>query len=84
MDESGIKQAFGKAVRKFRDGLGVSQEELAELADLHRTYISDIERGDRNISLVNIVRLAQALKVTPGDLLGPLGSIRFTKRRNIR
>jgi transcriptional regulator with XRE-family HTH domain len=60
---------FGRAVRKRRIALGLSQEELAERADLHRTYISDIERGSRNVSLENIKRIAGALKVEPWELL---------------
>ena len=48
---------------------GVSQEKLAELAGLHRTYLSSVERGLRNISLINIGRLAQALNVSPADIM---------------
>lgn len=48
--------------------MGVSQEEFAFLCGLHRTYISDIERGTRNVSLENVERIAHALKVTPKDL----------------
>jgi transcriptional regulator with XRE-family HTH domain len=55
-----IKVRFGLAVRR-RHELGLSQEALGERADLHRTYIADIERGVRNISLVNIEKLARAL-----------------------
>jgi len=50
-------------------GRHVSQEKLAELAGLHRTYASSVERGERNISLVNIERLAIALGVSMGSLL---------------
>jgi len=56
-----IKTRFGLAVRRRRHELGMSQEALGERADLHRTYIADIERGVRNISLVNIEKLARAL-----------------------
>jgi CheY-like chemotaxis protein/DNA-binding XRE family transcriptional regulator len=56
-----IKDQFGAAVRKQRKRLGISQEELAGRAGLHRTYIADIERGARNISLASIEKLAQAL-----------------------
>lgn len=63
------KLIFGATVRELRKKLGYSQEVLAEKADLHRTYIGGIERGERNISLVNIVRLARALKVRPDQLL---------------
>lgn len=63
------KQVLGKNVRKHRSALGISQEKLAELADLDRTYISGIERGKRNVSLVNIVEIAHALKIRPEELL---------------
>ncbi|MBM4018020.1 MAG: helix-turn-helix transcriptional regulator [Planctomycetes bacterium] len=63
------RSAFGKAVRKRRLALGLSQERLADLSDLHRTYLSDIERGARNPSLASIVRIARALRTTPSSLL---------------
>jgi transcriptional regulator with XRE-family HTH domain len=50
---------FGEQVRKFRKARGLSQEELAELAGLHRNYIGGIERGERNVALLNILRLSQ-------------------------
>jgi transcriptional regulator with XRE-family HTH domain len=49
--------------------VGISQEKLADLADLHRTYVSSVERGKRNISLLNIERLAGALGVTMAELM---------------
>ncbi len=63
------RQQFGAAVRKLRLLRGLSQEELAEATGLHRTYIGGIERGERNPSLVNIVRLAAALRVSPSELV---------------
>lgn len=60
---------FGEKVRKLRTELGISQEQLAELCDLHRTYIGSVERGERNISLLNILRLSVALHTTPSELL---------------
>jgi transcriptional regulator with XRE-family HTH domain len=60
---------FGQRVRQLRNEQGISQERLAELADLHRTYIGAIERGERNVSLRNIVKIARALKLSPSELL---------------
>jgi transcriptional regulator with XRE-family HTH domain len=60
---------FGKKLRQIREKVGVSQEKLAELADLHRTYVSSVERGRRNISLLNIERLARALGVPMRELM---------------
>ena len=63
MGKIDVKKQFGAAVRFRRDHLGISQEELAGRAGLHRTYISDVERGARNVSLESIHRLATALEV---------------------
>lgn len=59
----GICSLFGKNVKKYRIELKMSQEKLAELTGLHRTYISDVERGLRSISLNNIEKLSVALNV---------------------
>lgn len=56
-----ILMRYGQAVRKIRLARGISQEELADLCGLHRTYISDIELGKRNVSLENIDRIARSL-----------------------
>jgi len=53
---------FGKRVRKLRLASRLSQEKSAELADLHRNYVGGVERGERNVSLLNIVKLAHGLK----------------------
>lgn len=60
---------FGSAVRRLRQAHGWSQDELAAQAGLHRTYIGGIERGERNISLLNIVAVAKALRFRPAELL---------------
>ena len=58
-----IIKVFGKNVRKYRTSLGISQEKFGEMCGLHRTYISDIERFQRSISLENIQRIANALGI---------------------
>jgi len=59
-------------VRKLRLQRGLSQEKLAEFADLHRNYVGGVERGERNVGLLNIVALAHALNVSPAKLFEPL------------
>lgn len=58
-----ICKEFGKNVKKYRKALGISQEKLADLSGLHRTYISNVERGLRSISLGNIQKIANALEI---------------------
>lgn len=67
--QSDAKEVLGRAIRKRRKALGWSQERLAEEAQLHWTYIGGIERGERNVSLENIVRIARALNTTASALL---------------
>jgi transcriptional regulator with XRE-family HTH domain len=63
-----IRERFGFAVKTRREELGLTQEDLAELARIHRTYLSDVERGGRNLSLINIERVALALKLSMSEL----------------
>lgn len=56
-------------MRALRLSQGMSQEQLAEKANVHRTYVGSLERGERNVALINIVRLANALEVDPSELV---------------
>lgn len=64
-----LQEVFGQIVREKRVALHLSQEKLAELAGLHFTYVSSVERGERNISLANIAKLANALGCSLQDLM---------------
>ena len=61
-------KTFGNTIRELRRQKGLSQEDFADLCNLHRTYIGGIERGERNVGLVNILYLAKALGVLPSEL----------------
>lgn len=63
-----IRTRFGRALRRQRQKLGVSQEAFADMCQLDRTYIGGIERGKRNVALVNIERIAKTLKLTIAEL----------------
>lgn len=65
---------FGHRLRDLRQKQGYSQEKLAEVSGLHRTYVGSVERGERNVALRNIVRLAEALGEDPGELIRGLRS----------
>ena len=69
MRTSEPRAIFGKRVRNLRLKSGFSQEALAELSNLHRNYIGGVERGERNIGLLDIVALARALGVRPAKLM---------------
>ena len=72
MPGSDPRVILGKHVRKLRLERRLSQEKLAELANLHRNYVGGVERGERNIAVLNIVALAHALKVKPAKLMEPI------------
>ncbi|ANT64110.1 MULTISPECIES: helix-turn-helix domain-containing protein [Prosthecochloris] len=63
---------LGRILRKARTSKGLSQEKLAELAGLHRTYIGMVERGEKNISLINYVRISLALDTPPQEFIAEL------------
>ena len=60
--------AFGRAVREARAANGISQEELAARSGMHRTYVGGVERGERNLSYANLLRLAEALGMSLSEL----------------
>lgn len=67
--ETKLLKQLGNNIRAERQKIGLSQEALADKADLDRSYVGGVERGERNVSLINIVRLARALGVAPVNLL---------------
>jgi len=64
-----LRGKLGRAVRRLRRGAGYSQESFADKCKLHRTYMGSVERGETNISLDNLERIAKALNLTAGQLL---------------
>lgn len=68
MKSDHLLSEFGQHLKSIRKGKNLSQEQLAFISELDRTYISGIERGVRNISLINIFKLAKALEIKPSDL----------------
>lgn len=71
MNEGDIRIRFGARVRRLRNDRGWSQERFADLAGIHRTYVGSIERGEQNLSLVNIEKLAATLGVSLAELFSP-------------
>ena len=67
-----IRKLVGLRIRKLREDKGWSQEKLAEKADLHRTYIGQVERGEKNIGIENLVRIAQAIGSKTATLVAGL------------
>lgn len=68
-DEKLFLQQIGDRIRDLRSEANLSQEKLAFACDLDRTYIGSVERGERNISALNLKKIAKALKIKPADLL---------------
>lgn len=66
--QTDLRGRFGQAIKTCREAQGLTQEDLADRAGLHRTYLSDVERGTRNLSLLNIERLAAALDLSLAEL----------------
>lgn len=82
-------QRLGRRIRAERERVGISQEALADLARLHRTYIGGVERGERNIGFLNLLRVARALRVAPSELLrdfdtGPPSGAAWSRRHAAR
>jgi transcriptional regulator with XRE-family HTH domain len=66
-------KALGAAIRAKREALGVSQEDFAELCGVHRTYVGQLERGEKNVSFISVLRVAKAFRVKPSALVAKAG-----------
>lgn len=73
MNEATLREKVGEAVRKYRKGLGLSQESFADRIGMHRAYYSSIERGERNLTLASLDRVARGLGVQLSTLLQKAG-----------
>ena len=69
VDEQGALKRLGVSIRAARKAKGYSQEALADLAEIDRSHMGKIERGERNVSLLNLIRVSNALTCKPSDLL---------------
>lgn len=72
-DDSEVLLAIGAAIRSMRKDMGISQEELSHRSRLDRSHMGRIERGERNLSLVNLVRISRGLACTPSEILRTAG-----------
>lgn len=72
-DGDGLLIKLGEAVRALRKARGLSQEALADAAGIDRSHMGKIERGERNVTIMNIARIASALNAKPSDILGAAG-----------
>ena len=70
---------LGQQIRRLRDEKGLSQEEFAGLADIDRAYFGGIERGERNVAALNLIKIADALGVEVGKLFPPVAALRRVK-----
>ncbi len=72
-DSEGHLRSVGSAVRRMRESQGFSQEELAHMAQIDRSHMGKIERGERNVTLLNLIKIAQALAAEPSAVLKEAG-----------
>ena len=73
--QKSLQLAYGHTVRKLRISKNISQEKFADMCELHRTYISDVELGKRNVSLENIGKMAAALSISISELFREVETI---------
>jgi transcriptional regulator with XRE-family HTH domain len=82
--DKSLLTAFGRRVRELRQARGISQEKLADRSGLHRTYLGGIERGERNVSLLNLQKVARALEVSLSTLMAPSDKHRLVGHKGSR
>ena len=74
MAEGDLQKTVGSNLKKYRESRGLSQEAFADVLGVHRTYAGGVERGERNLTLRSLERIAETLGIDPLDLLGPRAS----------
>ncbi len=80
--EGDLQRTFGRNLRAHRKGCGLSQEEFADVLGVHRTYMGGIERGERNLTLKSVERIARRIKVAPLELLAAQDAERGKRGRD--
>jgi transcriptional regulator with XRE-family HTH domain len=78
--KNAVLRKFGAAVRRFRKQSDLTQEAFADLCEIDRSYLGGVERGERNLTLVNVIKICDALKVNPSVMLADLD--KWPKRKD--
>lgn len=78
--KNAVLRKFGASVRHFRRMAELTQEEFADICEIDRSYLGGVERGERNLTLVNVIKICDALKINPSEMLADLD--KWPKRKN--
>jgi len=79
--KNAVLKKFGAAVRRYRRIAGLTQEEFADICELDRSYLGGVERGERNLTLINVIKICDALKVNASEMLADLN--KWSKQKEL-